>query len=373
MLIAKTFRRRRRSSTYLLKICHFVHSTAIGGVETAAATLQASQSEGVTYRVAALAGIGHTHHVSAIPAPDFVGNGINSPLSALKLALWARRSRGDVIVASLWRSVVAGVLAKFLRPSASLVVFLHNTRYTNLFDRFAHYIGLALADAVFCDSEATRHAMLRGPYARKPVCIVPLIVRKSLSVSDVVDARSDASIDLVYWGRIARQKRVDRAVRLVAELRRIGPVPVTFTIFGPDDGDQESVMSLARTLGVSESIRWRGPALWPRIAEAAAHSSFFVQLSDFEGLSMSAVEAMQVGLVPVVTPVGQIDRFTEDGGNAVYYSDPATTARRLLNIWRDPEAYRELSRAALRQWSDNSEVGAEFNAACRAVKARSLR
>ena len=40
-----------------------------------------------------------------------------------------------------------------------------------------------------------------------------------------------------------------------------------------------------------------------------ANASFYLQTSKFEGFAMSVVESMMMGLVPVVTPVGEIGRY----------------------------------------------------------------
>ena len=42
------------------------------------------------------------------------------------------------------------------------------------------------------------------------------------------------------------------------------------------------------------------------IKKYANKASFFVQLSSYEGMSMSVSESMQLGLIPIVTNVGEI-------------------------------------------------------------------
>ena len=49
----------------------------------------------------------------------------------------------------------------------------------------------------------------------------------------------------------------------------------------------------------------------------AKKCSFFLQLSFYEGFAMSVIEAMQLGLVPVVTNVGEISNYCIDNFNGV--------------------------------------------------------
>ena len=47
---------------------------------------------------------------------------------------------------------------------------------------------------------------------------------------------------------------------------------------------------------------------------------------------MSVVEAMQIGLVPIVTPVGEIARYCVDGKNAVWVQEDATAVDAVMRL-----------------------------------------
>tara|TARA_R110002074_G_scaffold57511_1_gene141500 strand:+ start:356 stop:658 length:303 start_codon:yes stop_codon:yes gene_type:complete len=69
-------------------------------------------------------------------------------------------------------------------------------------------------------------------------------------------------------------------------------------------------------------------------------------------MALSVVEAMQAGLVPIVTPVGEIERYTRDGINAVWIAldgpranvDAAERINVLLNA---PDAWQALRTSAV--------------------------
>jgi len=346
-----------------LRVCHFVHAPAIGGVETAVAQLQRATRSRLRYAVATLAPARGSQDEVAITRPAYCGVGLNNPLSVILLIRWAMRQQPDIVVASLWRAVITATLLKTVNRRIVLVVFLHSTKYKNIIDRIATTIGLRAADAVFCDSPATRRALVTHPKIIDKSRIVSLSARP---VIDRIVSRPRADrIGLVFWGRIASEKRIDRAIRVAALLANsIGHRRLLFTIAGPDAGMRASLQDLAARLGMTQCIRWVGPASWSRLVDCARQSEFFVQLSDFEGQGMAVIEAMRLGLIPVVTPVGQITDYTIDGYNAIHHQSCDITSQKILDIWRDRTTFASVSDRAVRQWQSIPDTGADFVTAC---------
>ncbi|MGC7532605.1 glycosyltransferase, partial [Pandoraea pneumonica] len=60
-------------------------------------------------------------------------------------------------------------------------------------------------------------------------------------------------------------------------------------------------------------VRWLGPGSAREILEQTAGAQFVLQLSAFEGLGMAVREAMALGIVPIVNPVGAIRGYSADG------------------------------------------------------------
>ena len=167
---------------------------------------------------------------------------------------------------------------------------------------------------------------------------------------------------LIYWGRIKHQKRIDRAIRLIAALAPAHP-DVSLTLVGPDGGKLADIQQLAAELGVADRLTLEGPKSFDEITALAASHSLFVQLSDFEGMAMASVEAMQLGLVPLVTPVGEVARYCRDGENAIVYRDLDQAAADVDAVLRDPARFESLSRAAIEQWRNAPMYDEDFMAA----------
>lgn len=68
---------------------------------------------------------------------------------------------------------------------------------------------------------------------------------------------------------------------------------------------------------------------------------------------MACVEAMQLGLVPVVTPVGEMARYVEHGRNGIII-DPDNLARvvdDIIALIANPSRFAELRDAAIARWA----------------------
>lgn len=78
---------------------------------------------------------------------------------------------------------------------------------------------------------------------------------------------------------------------------------------------------------------------------------------------MSVVEAMQLGLVPVVTPVGEIANYCRHMENGIIHDDLASTAAAIEAVVADPERYAAMSRAAIETWRDAPLYADDFAAA----------
>ena len=66
------------------------------------------------------------------------------------------------------------------------------------------------------------------------------------------------------------------------------------------------------------------------IKNFAKKSSFFIQSSLSEGMGMSVLESMQLGLVPIVTNVGNIKNYCKDNFNSLIIDESIT--RKILDI-----------------------------------------
>ena len=91
---------------------------------------------------------------------------------------------------------------------------------------------------------------------------------------------------------------------------------------------------------------------------------------------MSLIEAMQLGLVPVVTPVGEMGHYVTPLETGVIYETPEQAAAEIERILDDPALFSAISAAAVDHWAgrrlyhEDVAVAAEALAAQVSVKGK---
>lgn len=325
-------------------VLHLIPSDTIGGVEMAAHSLPAGLHGDIAFQ-------------KYFMVPDSTQNrrnqadsfgptaSLNSPSVYLAAIRFVLLTKPDLLIASLWRSVLVMIICKLLRPSLRTVVFLHNTSTEHAIDRIANALGMKLAIEIWTDSTATLDARLCPASRRKGKVVSFLLHRRGAF------GRADIRPTFIFWGRLRKQKNVARSIALFEKIRVRHPA-ATFRIIGPDGGEQNRIASEIRTRGLEGAVSMLGPKDPDEIADVAKSASFYLQTSDYEGMAMSVVEAMQFGLVPVVTPVGAIASYCTDGETAVFIRDDAQALAAIDAIIEDPVIARAMAQAAVDVWAD---------------------
>jgi len=273
----------------------------------------------------------------------------------------------DVIVASLWRSVPVALAAKRIPPRAKVVLLLHSAFTFHRVDALMDRIAIPRMDAIWADSQAALDA--RVPRSvRVPTRVISFVTER-LERARPIDR--PPSPRFVSWGRLQDYKGTDRAVSLVARLVARG-VDARFEAWGPDNGHLATLLSLRKQLGLEDRVTFPGPLDRSQLPATAAGASFYLALSRTEGMAMAVVEAMQLGLVPVVTPVGEPKKYCKNGENAVIVDDVDVAVEGILALIDSPSEYRRLSEAASRRWADAALYAEDLCAAARELVTRRL-
>jgi glycosyltransferase involved in cell wall biosynthesis len=337
-------------------VLHIVPADGVGGVELAARHA-ASRQHGELGLVIL---DGPTKDPLPPPEHAFHCNGRpGGPGSALRALAHVRRIRPKVVVFSLWKTWLAFLLIKAFAPGVRVVTFLHCDKPNHAIDEALTNLMARLSDQVWADSPETLRARLPQGVPMAQTRTISFLLRRLGAV-----ARAPKP-SFVFWGRIKRQKRVDLAVSLVAR------IPGShLLLIGPDGGEEALVRRLAETLGVADRITFSGARVFEDIPGMVKGHAFYIQCSTHEGMSMSTVEAMQMGLVPVVTPVGEIARYCRDGDNAIVYRNEEQAAADITSVLADPKTYARLSAAAIDQWAKAPLYDEDFMAAARDLAAR---
>jgi glycosyltransferase involved in cell wall biosynthesis len=172
--------------------------------------------------------------------------------------------------------------------------------------------------------------------------------------------------NFIFWGRIDRQKGLLHALKIFAAVRETMP-DAAFSIIGPDTGYGGILREFCRTVAIDDAVQFPGPKLWEEIQRDASGHSFYLQTSELEGMAMSVMEAMQLGLVPVVTPVGEIARYCSEGQNAIIVRDDERAVQDILEVITSPMTFQRLAGAAQSHWHGQPLYRDSVLSACREI------
>jgi glycosyltransferase involved in cell wall biosynthesis len=340
------------------KVIHLLPYDGIGGAEAAARSMDGVSVPGLDFQLRFL--------FPKVSSPRQRAATLN-PLAALPTIREVLREKPDLLIVSLWRSCIAGLLVKLFRPSTRLIVVIHNSVDAHVADRIATRWAMAASDAVWTDSEASMRLRFRRQ-PRVPVTVIPFLVRR-LSPLRAPHDHSLPSADFIFWGRLAAQKNLRRALEVFQGVSRLHP-HARFTVIGPDSGELTMLREWCEREDLGSGVRFEGPMAFESIIATAHGHSFYLQTSDYEGMAMSVVEAMQLGLVPVVTPVGEIGSYCRDGINAVIVRDTGAAAAEVLRLLGDADAWHVLRRQAIATWQGQTLYRDAVAAECLRLSAR---
>ena len=131
---------------------------------------------------------------------------------------------------------------------------------------------------------------------------------------------------------------------------------VTLDIYGKDDGERNGLEKHIRALNLTNFIRFKGEIYGSEKLEIFKQYNFLLQLSSREGMAMSVAEAMQNGLVCIVTPVGEISNYANDMETAVFFiSDKEkwhTSLNKIETVINNDSIYRQISDASFEKFKN---------------------
>jgi D-inositol-3-phosphate glycosyltransferase len=229
----------------------------------------------------------------------------------------------------------------------------------------------AAADRILVTSARERDNQLRY-YETSPakVSLVPCGVNLDLFRPVAVEiARRRINADpretlLLYVGRFAPEKGLERLIRAMVELRQI-PHMRLIVVGGDGNGDPTTrkMKDLSHGLGVAGHVRFAGRVEQRELPSFYSAADLLVLPSSYESFGMAAFEAVACGTPVVATRVGAMEEIVRDGvnGKLVEGFHPSSLAETvgdwLIAAPRKPAEDKEIRRSVWRY--DWSRVAAE--------------
>jgi glycosyltransferase involved in cell wall biosynthesis len=288
----------------------------------------------------------HRHEYDVVLCPDHRGVGV----AALAGRLWTGR---PVVLQAATPGTLSGthvveVLGRRRSFATRPTVHLHRLLSATY----------ARADAYACISaDIVREVQAMG-VAPDRIVYLPHAVNLQQYRAASADERAAAKASLgiparrpvvMFLGRLSREKGV---LELVDAWRRLGPVPATLAIVGPDMPDHAyDVGAEARHAALAVAgadIRFLGatddPARTLRAADVLA------QPSHYEAFGISVVQAMACGIAIVASDIGGMRDYLVHEENALLCPPraPAELATQITRLLDAPEWARTLGQRARR-------------------------
>jgi glycosyltransferase involved in cell wall biosynthesis len=173
------------------------------------------------------------------------------------------------------------------------------------------------------------------------IIVLPNSVPDSLvETAQIGDGK--APICFFAAGSEAVRKGIDEIIAAMRLLRREG-LPVRMHIVATSD-EIDRKLSEA---GLADIVTSQGFLSHPQILEAMRRARIFLLPSRAEGFPNALVEAMALGLAPIVTPVGAIPEIVEGtGAPVVPPKDPRALAGAIADLVSDPARCVRIGQAA---------------------------
>ncbi|NIJ51556.1 glycosyltransferase family 4 protein [Dyadobacter arcticus] len=333
------------------RILYILHDIQIGGVEIALISAIPELNRQFDLRVIALGKI--DDKVISNLTPDekrrlysFDYKFYLYPWLIFKLLQFVLQFDPAIMICSLWRASLVGVVVKAFRKRIQFLAFIHNTGFAHQFDRFFTILAIRHSDRILTDSKATFDFVNSTFKPNVPLQIISFCIRPSPAEAHFIQLDTN-DVRIFFLGRIAAVKNLPLAIDTIEYLRSQN-LNVTLDIYGRNDGAEEDVKKYIHLKKLSDHIKFMGE-LHGSKTEIMNQYNFLIQLSSREGMAMSVVEAMQNGILCIVSPVGEIPNYASDMETAIFIDiweskQWLPSLEKIVQVLRNPALYDQMCR-----------------------------
>ncbi len=345
-----------------MRVLHVIKGLGPGGAERLLVSLTAARSPGVEIEVAYV--LPHKAHLvteleSAGAAVHLLGGsrGLADPRWPMRLIELVRRTRPDVVhLHSPAVASVARVVLRAIRHRPVIVSTEHNVWASfGRATRIANAMTLGLADARF----AVSAEVLASTSSRRRDSIE--VVVQGIPVATLAARRTERASarhrlrvgddDVVVMTVANFREKKDYPTLMAAAAACAAHPHLRFAAIGQGPLEAE-LHALHHQLGLGDRFRFLG--YHPDPPAVVAGADMFTLASRHEGLPISMLEAMALGVPPVVSAVGGIPEVVTDGrdGWLLAPGDPSAFAAAFRHLADHPEGRARLGEAAARRAGD---------------------
>ena len=167
-------------------------------------------------------------------------------------------------------------------------------------------------------------------------------------------------IVLVTTGRLVKKNAVEDVIKALKFL----PDNIIFRSIGSGE-EEQSLKKLTKNLDLEGRVQFLPYANHEKMVEILRDADIFIRPSLSEGLGISFLEAMAVGLPVIATNVGGIPDFLKDGTTGLFcgVNDPESIALKIKQLLDDPILYEKVSKngqVLIKEKYDWNQIASHF-------------
>jgi glycosyltransferase involved in cell wall biosynthesis len=331
-------------------VCHLLHSLNVGGAEVLAARLGRDLCR--QYRVVFgclddLGPLGEELRSEGFTV-EILGRRSGLDWRCIgRLRAFLRREQASLIHAHQYTPFFYAVASRFL-ASGQPILFTEHGRHFPDYPRRKRMIFnrvlLRRRDRVIGVGEAVRQALIANegiPAQRVGVIYNGIDLKRFTLGSDERDElRQTLGLDpgtltVIQVARLDYLKDHLTAVRTMGRVVR--QVPDVRLLLVGDGPERPAIQALVEELGLTEQVRFLG--LRKDVERLLRAADLFLLTSISEGIPLTVIEAMALGLPVVSTRVGGVPEVVEDGrtGLLTTAADDTALSAAVLKLAADPE------------------------------------
>lgn len=252
--------------------------------------------------------------------------------------------------ASFWRKLFFVFPAYLLR--IPVILHLHGGEFHIFYGRECGVMAKWCVRTVFQQSSAV--VVLSGSWARwindTFAGVNAVVIHNPVTVPPESQAARDCEA-VLFLGRLGKGKGVFVLLEATSRLAAAGS-PVKLWLGG--DGSIDTCRKHASDLGIADRVEFLGWVSGEHKARLLGTAGVYCLPSFNEGLPISLLEAMAIGMPVVTTPVGGIPEVVSDGveGYLVAPGDAEALAAKLAELIGDPDRAKQMGSLGRRKVLD---------------------
>ncbi len=163
-----------------------------------------------------------------------------------------------------------------------------------------------------------------------------------------------SSATMVYAGRLSREKNIDHVIQAFHFIKKT--VPNALFVLAGHGPEEEHLKSLAKQLGVEQSVRFLGTVDKPTLAQVYSASEVFVSASASENQPLTLLQAFACGLPAVgVNARGLGEHIDPSCGIRVEPGTIQGLSDATLRFFTQPQYAKECGKNA-HKWADQYSI-----------------